>query len=258
MTDSGNGNYTLPAGYLAVPGQTILSSQHNPPLEDIAASLNRRSFRDGRAPMVGNQPYNGFRVTGAGDAVGAQDYVTLAQMQAMIAAAGLVPTGTIVMSAGTQDRAGYARLDGRSLLRTAEPALYAFALASGNMAATQGAKTKGQFGPGDGSTTFTIPDLGDEFTRGLPSSGRGIGSIQADTFKSHQHTGTTDARGNHSHGGVLRFAQTAQNPGGNASAYGTQGNTDDAGNHDHPFTTDSTGDTETRPRNIAYPYMIKT
>jgi hypothetical protein len=35
---SANGVYSLPSGYLAVTGATIQASQHNPPLEDIAAA----------------------------------------------------------------------------------------------------------------------------------------------------------------------------------------------------------------------------
>src|SRR6185312_14546049 len=51
-TDSG-GNYSLPLGYLAVTGTTIVASQHNPPLEDIAAALSGRVSTNGSAPMSG-------------------------------------------------------------------------------------------------------------------------------------------------------------------------------------------------------------
>jgi hypothetical protein len=50
---SANGVYSLPVGYLAVTGATILASQHNPPLEDIAAALTGRLSRDGTAAMTG-------------------------------------------------------------------------------------------------------------------------------------------------------------------------------------------------------------
>jgi hypothetical protein len=50
---SSNGVYSLPVGYLAVTGATIQASQHNPPLEDIAAALTLRLSRDGTAPMTG-------------------------------------------------------------------------------------------------------------------------------------------------------------------------------------------------------------
>lgn len=48
-----NGLYSLPAGYLAATGETILASQHNPPLEDLAAGMTARLMRSGVAPMTG-------------------------------------------------------------------------------------------------------------------------------------------------------------------------------------------------------------
>ncbi len=45
--------YSLPAGYKAVADTTILTSQHNPPLEDIAAALTGSLPRDGSAAMTG-------------------------------------------------------------------------------------------------------------------------------------------------------------------------------------------------------------
>lgn len=40
MARNGSGVYSLPTGYLAVDGETIQPSQHNTPLQDIAADLN--------------------------------------------------------------------------------------------------------------------------------------------------------------------------------------------------------------------------
>ena len=56
-----NGNFSLSAGYLAVTGQTILASQHNPPLEDIANALSEVLLRSGAAPMGGNFNFNSFK-----------------------------------------------------------------------------------------------------------------------------------------------------------------------------------------------------
>jgi hypothetical protein len=53
MPSDSNGNYALPAGYLAIGGDTILPSQHNPPLEDIMAGLTARLMRSGAGGMTG-------------------------------------------------------------------------------------------------------------------------------------------------------------------------------------------------------------
>lgn len=53
MPDDANGVYSLPPGYLAITGQTILPSQHNPPLEDVGTALSNRLSRNGSAPMTG-------------------------------------------------------------------------------------------------------------------------------------------------------------------------------------------------------------
>lgn len=79
MPYSGGGVFTLTPGYTATTGQTILPSQHNPPLEDIAASLSMAFIRDGRAAATGNFAMGGNRVTGAADAVDPQDLVTKAR-----------------------------------------------------------------------------------------------------------------------------------------------------------------------------------
>ena len=86
-----------------------------------------------------------------------------------------------------------------------------------------------------------VPDLRGEFIRGLDNgrgvdSGRGILTAQEDAFEAHSHS---IALGN---GGDLGgFANASYNSGH------TTYNTDNAGNS-----------TETRPRNVALMYIIKT
>lgn len=53
MPSDSNGNYSLPPGYLAVTGETIQASQHNPPLEDLATAVTGRLPRNGASPMTG-------------------------------------------------------------------------------------------------------------------------------------------------------------------------------------------------------------
>lgn len=61
MPFDSNGNASLVPGYLAVTGQTILASQHNPPLEDIASMLSQVLLRSGVAGMTGNLNFNSFK-----------------------------------------------------------------------------------------------------------------------------------------------------------------------------------------------------
>lgn len=269
MPDDSAGNNSLTPGYLAVTGQTVLASQHNPPLEDLSASMTRRYMRDGRAPMLGNIPMNGYRATGAGDGQDGQDYVTLAQVQAMIAAVSTVAPGIMqpytISSAAAP--AGYLFANGQAVSRTTFAALWAAVSGGNNLAATEGAKTAGQYGPGDGSTTFTLPNLysgtsdGGYFIRPV-SSGRSIGSVQTDSVGPHLHPASFDGDAVPPH----QHTYTGVTGGGNALGNGVQGaptslSTGNAGGFTPTGTvtvSNNTGTTETRPKNIAYPVLIKT
>ena len=94
------------------------------------------------------------------------------------------------------------------------------------------------YGPGNGSTTFNLPDARGEFLRGWDDgrgvdAGRVLGSWQADELKAHTHPETRTVDGGSGY------------PGGDG---GSLLNTD----------TGSTGGDETRPRNIAVLFCIKT
>ncbi|MBX3503321.1 MAG: tail fiber protein [Alphaproteobacteria bacterium] len=91
------------------------------------------------------------------------------------------------------------------------------------------------FGLGDGSTTFKLPDDRDVFVRGKAASGRAIASYQADDNKAHSHL--VDYQAAVLAGGV---GGNAINQANNASV-----------------ATQSSGGTETRPRNRAYLPIIK-
>ena len=107
------------------------------------------------------------------------------------------------------------------------------------------------YGAGDGVNTFNLPDLRGEFIRGF-DNGRGVdtnrplGSEQSDSFSEHNHLTTqTDQIGdlpNYEYGleGNIRGAISA-------SLFNGLG-----------AVTSSVGGSETRPRNIAMMYIIKT
>ena len=98
------------------------------------------------------------------------------------------------------------------------------------------------YGSGDGSTTFTLPDLRGEFVRGFDAgrgvdSGRVFGSSQTDELKSHNHANS----GFYNSGiGGSQLPIFTTNNGIPRTHY-----------------SNSTGGTETRPRNIALLYCIK-
>ena len=74
------GNYTLPDGYLGVDGQPILTSQHNPPLQDIQAALNLALLRDGRAPMTDDLNMNTFKAINVANGTNSTDAINLSQL----------------------------------------------------------------------------------------------------------------------------------------------------------------------------------
>lgn len=94
----------------------------------------------------------------------------------------------------------------------------------------------------DGSSNPKVPDLRGEFLRGVDNgrgvdAGRVFGSSQADELKAHTHT-TTGQR--------TDYLQQGANGSAMYTGVGT------------PVATSSTGGSETRPRNVAMHYIIKT
>jgi microcystin-dependent protein len=172
---SSNGVYSLPPGYLAVTGQPILVTQHNPIFEDIAQALTLRLSRDGTAPMTGplqhtagsagfpsatftTDPSSGLYKTtsGIGVAIGG---VKVAEFTAggMVGARFI---GELIPFSGSTAPALTVFAFGQALSRTTYAALWTFAqteIAAGNLS----------YNNGDGSTTFGIPD-----TRGRVLAGK--------------------------------------------------------------------------------------
>ena len=140
------------------------------------------------------------------------------------------PAGTIITFAGATCPSGYIAADGSAISRTTYANLFA-AIST-------------LYGTGDGSTTFNLPDLRGEFIRGWDNgrgvdTGRSIATAQADSLKAHTHTLSNPRQAQGGEVGGLSNTPTAA-PGGGTVA-----------------STDSTGGSETRPRNIAMLYCIK-
>ena len=173
-------------------------------------------------PIRLNGSTSGFTELSA-PAVAGNNTLTLPSAGVTIAA--LIP-GEVKWFAMTTAPSGFLKANGAAISRTTYSALFT---AIGTT-----------FGVGDGSTTFNVPDLRGQFIRSWADdgitydSGRTFGSTQADDFKSHDHTYNLSSSGasNTLVAGTGSFGFRAA-----ASASASS--------------TNATGGTETRPRNIA-------
>ena len=177
-------------------------------------------------------------------------------LSVQMAGLAVVPTGTVVAFAGVTPPAGWLLCDGSLVSRTTYSALYSVI---GTI-----------HGSGDNVSTFNLPDYRGRFLRGVNGSavvsqgsttlrdpdatnrtamnsggntGNNVGSVQADTFKSHNHfhdsdhlsaSWTGDVQGNYL-AGNLQFSRVLLNSG---------------------YTT-TAGNNETRPTNAYVNYIIK-
>lgn len=133
--------------------------------------------------------------------------------------------------------------------------------------------TQSLWGLGDGSTTFTLPNLQGVFLRGKNNARYSdvpnyqIGTPVRDEFEIHTHAGTTNLDGAHSHDVKYNSRTDVTTTGGgtavqNISSGGgtTASNAAIAtgSNHQHTFITDSSGaGTETAPKHaIALPCIV--
>jgi len=184
-----------------------------------------------------------------------------------------VPTGAVFCMAVATVPSGYLECNGAAVSRTTYAVLFAV--------------IGTQYGVGNGSSTFNLPDLRGEFVRGF-DNGRGIDSgrsisatPQSDQNKQHNHSangvvgdhvhnyafaqGSNGGVGNNFGGSGInnvsqsggRLAELEQGGGNDGQDLrGFTANTDNT----QPSLTVSVGDDgggETRPRNIAMMYVIK-
>ena len=157
-----------------------------------------------------------------------------------------VPTGSIMPFVGTTAPAGWALCNGQSLTGIG---------GSGPLIALLGSNN--------------APNLQGMFLRGTGTSpvnsqaGPALKGTQQDGFEAHNHPGTTNSTGNHSHTTPVPDEQEGVVAAVDNRAYYYQWNrtgattSSTAGNHTHTVTTNNTGTTETRPVNYGVNYIIK-
>lgn len=255
MPSDSNGNYSLPAGYLAVTGQTIQASQHNPPLEDLATSMSLRMMTTGATPMSG--PLKLSDGTAAAPSLtfnsgGPGFYKTAAGGWGVVGSMlGLVPVGTICDFAGVTAPTGWIFCFGQQLLQSAYPELFA-ALGGG---ATPYGLDATHFNLPDcrGVTTVGRVDMGGS-DRGIYSGGTVLGFfagtqtvvLAVGDIPSHQHTGATQNGGiDHTHTVNDASSKIGTFTGGGSNGWGGNSSvntgTASAYLHAHAFTTDFAG-----------------
>ena len=151
------------------------------------------------------------------------------------AAAGTLPVGSILYWASSTPPNGFLKFTNTPISRTRYSKLFSIIGTT--------------YGAGDGSTTFNIPDGRGQFSRFFDDaagidSGRVLGSLQADDFKSHTHAWST----------VLATASSNSN----GTATPTTSATNLVFNYNPMAGINAvTGGTETRPKNMALMGIIK-
>jgi hypothetical protein len=174
------------------------------------------------------------------------------------------PVGGVVYVPSSAPPLGFLKMNGALLSRLTYGGLWGFAQASNNITPTDAAWEVGKFSPGDGSTTFRIPDGRGAFMRAWDDArgtdpGRALGTFQDHAMQSHAHSASsgtvsqdhvhyvgivTDAQGNHSHssygpwrpgGGGSIYIQHDSSNEGDCGVHESVlvGNTGAAGNHQH-------------------------
>lgn len=165
--------------------------------------------------------------------------------------------GDVFYHSGTSAKIGSVKANGGVLSKADNAALWTKAQDNG-LIVENGFWTAGSLVYEDiDEEAFRIPDLRGEFIRAWDDgrgvdSGRVFGSDQADAFASHNHTGTAASNGAHTH----TFGPFTGSGSGNKAIQGESAgtvtrDTSSEGAHTHTLTINATGDTETRPRNVA-------
>lgn len=220
-----------------------------------AVSVSASNFTDGTGRTITSFDADGSLASNSDSKISTQravktyvDYTAQglsSQINSAISGVPKIPSGTVSYFAGPTAPSGYLVCNGAQYLVSQYPELFA---AIG-------------YTHGGGGGSFAVPDLRGMFVRGLDSgrgidAGRGLGSYQADAFKSHGHL-FDDIRwaeidGAYSYNDPM-LGTIAVGPGAGSN----RGTDYDNGVHFTRHGTYLTGDSETRPKNIALLPIIK-
>lgn len=243
MPRDANGRYTLPAGNPVLANTVIDPDWANTTLHDIAQALTDSYAVDGSvtpASMI-DAPLAFQKKLGI-DVILSTGLTRLAALEAKNNS----EIGTIFPHGRTSGAPAHSLYcDGAAVSRTTYAKLFAVIGTT--------------FGPGDGTTTFNLPDMRNRSVRGWDNgrgvdAGRALGSFQAGTVLTHDHTASTNSTGAHTHtattaaGGVHSHSASTNSAGAHThAASGTtgsnnvghthtfSGSTSAAGGHSHTY-----------------------
>lgn len=197
MPDDSSGNFSLVSGYLAITGETIKPSQHNPVFEDIAPAMTARLSRSGVAPMTGP-----LKTVSGSASVPAISPNSNPAIGIYWTATGIAFSGTVAGIRYIGELIPYTRLTapaltvlpyGQTLLRASYPELWAIAqteIAVGNTFYNNGNGTT-TFGIGDmrGRVPAGKDDMGGSAAGRLTSAGSGVnGAVLGAAGGAESHT----------------------------------------------------------------------
>lgn len=246
MPRDSQGGYSLPSGTLVSTGDTILASQHNPAMSDIAQALGNSLDRNGSGGMRAPLNMGGNPVQNAASGSSDSDVATVGQVRA----SGKF-IGEIFDFAGASPPAGSVLCYGQALSRTEYADLFT---AIGTV-----------WGVGDGSTTFNVPDLRGRVRAGkddmggaaanrltTPVDGDALGStggvesitLTTAQMPTHSHGNTTGSAGAHTHNVNAFLAGSGGFQSGAALQSGNLGagiETATAGAHTHSIAAEGDG-----------------
>lgn len=156
------------------------------------------------------------------------------------------------------------KANGAELSRVLFWRLWKHAQVSGNLV-DQASKQAGNYGTGDGSTTFTIPDHRGVASRGFDDgagldSAPTLGRYQADANREHTHGMSADGAHTHYVTNIMGQAGTSYAASYTAGIANTVGGslnqgTSSSGNHLHTISND--GNTEATMKNVSFMYCIR-
>jgi len=227
MPRNADGSYSAPGGTLVNSGDTLLVSQHNPFVADIATAVGNSLDRDGSGGMRAALNMGGNAIQNLTPGTNPTDAATVSQLGSTSS----VPVGAIMDYAGSSAPSGWLICGGQSISRASYAALFEV------IGTTYGAL--------DG-TTFRLPDLRGRTTAGMDFSVSGLAGRLSSATMTPDGATLAAVGGTQTH--VLT---TAQMP---SHTHAMTGSTNEAGSHSHiilgdnvagavphPITVNSTG-----------------